>query len=168
MSEFDYEDLAGMQLDDAEVAALVGHGGECVFNWTTRDGYPVGVVVAYVYRDGTFWTTCAARRKRVPALRSRPQSAIVINRGGRTASFKGDSVVHANGDPGFEELKTWFYGALSGASSSPDDAYRQAFAKFLDSPQRVIIETPARLVVGFDTAKFQQSTNAAIAAGLTD
>ncbi|MGI9604411.1 MAG: hypothetical protein ACR2QE_21200 [Acidimicrobiales bacterium] len=164
----DYEDLTGMQLDDDELRDLIGPGGECVFNWTTREGYPVGVVVAYIYRDGTFFTTCADRRKRVPALRSRPQSAIVVNRGGRTASYKGDSIVHANGDPGFDELKTWFYNALSGASANPDDEYSQAFAKFLDSPNRVIIETPARLVIGFDSAKFQTFTAEAIAAGLAE
>ena len=89
----DYEDLTGMQLDDDQLAQLVGGGGECVFNWTNRDGYPVGVVVAYLYRDGRFFTTCADRRKRVPALRARPQSAVVINRDGMTASFKGDSIV---------------------------------------------------------------------------
>ena len=58
----DYEDLAGMQLTAAELDDLVSPGGECIFNWTNRDGYPVGVVVAYVWRDGKFWTTCAARR----------------------------------------------------------------------------------------------------------
>src|SRR5688572_12690769 len=76
MSDVDYEDLTTMRLDDDELTDLVSSGGECVFNWTTRDGYPVGVVVAYIYRDGRFWTTCAERRKRVPALRQRPQSAI--------------------------------------------------------------------------------------------
>jgi hypothetical protein len=167
MSEpVDYEDLTGMQLSADELAELIGRGGECIFNWTTKEGYPVGVVVAYLYHDGRFWTTCAARRKRVPALRKRPASGIVINQGGRTASFKGDSIVHANGDPGFDELKAWFYGALSGAVAAPEDAYRQAFAKFLDSPHRVIIETDAKLVVGFDTAKFRAFTNEAIAAGL--
>lgn len=165
MTQVDYEDLAGMQLDDDELAALVGQGGECIFNWTTKDGYPVGVVVAYVYKDGRFWTTCAARRKRVPALRARPQSAIVINRGGQTASYKGDSIVHAPGDDDFVELKTWFYAALSGVASDPTDVYRQSFAKFLDSPHRVIIETDARLVVGFSTSKFRSFTNEAIAAG---
>jgi hypothetical protein len=164
----DYEDLTGMQLSEEEVRELVSVGGECIFNWTTRDGYPVGVVVAYLYRDGRFFTTCAERRKRVPALRARPQSAIVINSDGRTATYKGDSVVHAPGDAGFDELKEWFYGTLSGAASAPDDDYRQAFAKFLDSPNRVIIETDARLVVGFDVAKFQAFTNEAIAAGLAD
>ncbi len=163
--QIDYEDLTTMKLDDEALRALVETGGECIFNWTTAEGYPVGVVVAYVYRDGKFWTTCAARRKRVPALRKRPQSGIVINRNGKTASYKGDSIVHANGDPGFDELKTWFYATLSGVAAAPEDAYRRAFAKFLDSPHRVIIETDARLVVAFDTMKFAAFTNEAIAAG---
>ena len=166
--QVDYEDLTGMQLSDDELSELVDGGGECIFNWTTRDGYPVGVVVAYVYRHGKFWTTCAARRKRVPALRARPQSAIVINRNGKTASYKGDSIVHANGDAGFDELKSWFYDTLSGVASSPDDEYRKAFRKFLDSPHRVIIETEANLVVAFDTVKFAAFTNEAIAAGQAD
>ena len=164
-SEIDYEDLTGMALDDEVLADLLSTGGECVFNWSTRDGYPVGVVVAFLHHDGKFFTTCAERRKRVPALRARPQSAIVINRRGKTASFKGDSVVHANGDPGFDELKTWFYAKLSGVDENPDDTYRQSFAKFLDSPHRVIIETDARLVVAFDSAKFQAFTVEAIASG---
>ena len=166
--QIDYEDLTTMKLDDEALRALVEPGGECIFNWTTAEGYPVGVVVAYVYRDGKFWTTCAARRKRVPALRKRPQSGIVINRNGKTASYKGDSIVHANGDPGFDELKTWFYATLSGVAAAPEDAYRRAFAKFLDSPHRVIIETDARLVVAFDTMKFAAFTNEAIAAGHAD
>ena len=164
----DYEDLTTMKLDDEALRSLVEPGGECIFNWTTTDGYPVGVVVAYVYRDGKFWTTCADRRKRVPALRKRPQSGIVINRNGKTASYKGDSIVHANGDAGFDELKTWFYATLSGVAAAPEDAYRRAFAKFLDSPHRVIIETDARLVVAFDTMKFAAFTNEAIAAGHAD
>jgi len=164
--EVDYEDLTTMRLDDDALQELLEAGGECVFNWTTRDGYPVGVVVAFLYRDGKFFTTCAEKRKRVPALRARPQSAIVINNGRRTASYKGESIVHAPGDEGFEELKAWFYPTLSGSESNPDDEYRQAFAKFLDSEHRVIIETDARLVVGFDVAKFQAFTNEAIQAGM--
>ncbi len=163
--QVDYEDLTGMQLTDDEVAELLAAGGECVFNWTTRDGYPVGVVVAFIHHDGKFWTTCAERRKRVPALRKRPQSGIVINNGRRTATFKGESIVHANGDPGFDELKTWFYAKLSGVDQAPDDAYRKSFNKFLDSPHRVIIETDARLVVAFDVQRFQAFTLEAMQAG---
>ena len=161
----DYEDLTTMQLDADALAALVEPGGECIFNWTNAQGYPVGVVVAYVWRDGRFWTTCAERRKRVPALRSRPQSGIVINRGGKTASYKGDSIVHANGDADFDEVKSWFYPVLSGYQAAPDDPYRKSFNTFLDSPHRVIIETEAHLVVAFDTAKFAAFTLEAMAAG---
>lgn len=161
----DYEDLTGMQLTDDELEELLRPGGECVFNWTNSQGYPVGVVVAYVWRHGKFWTTCAARRARVPALRKRPQSAIVVNRGGKTASYKGDSIVHAAGDSGFSVLKGWFYSALSGTETDPDDDYKRNFQKFLDSPHRVIIETEANLVVGFDTGRFAKFTAEAIAAG---
>lgn len=154
-----------MQLSEAELEELVSPGGECVFNWTNKNGYPVGVVVAYVWRHGKFWTTCAARRARVPALTKRPQSGFVINRGGKTASYRGDSVIHRAGDEGWDELKNWFYPALSGTEADPQDEYRQSFRKFLDSPHRVIIETEANLVVGFDVAKFQAFTAEAIAAG---
>ena len=170
----DYEDLSGMQLDEAELADLLGTTGECVFNWTNKDGFPVGVVVSYVWRDGKFWTTCADRRVRVPALRARSQSGIVINHGGRTASFKGHSVVHAAGEDGWDELKGWFYGALVAGHGSrgerPDvgDDYGEegdSYGALLDSPNRVIIETEANLVVGFDTAKFAARTRNAVDAG---
>ena len=157
--------MTGMQLDDDQLQALVGSGGECVFSWTTQDGYPVGVVVVYIHRDERFFTTCALRRKRVAALRTRPQSAVVINRGGRTATYKGDSVVHASGDAGFDELKSWFYEALSGVDVEPDDANRRAFKTFLDSKSRAIIETDARLVTSFDSAKFRAFTAEAMVDG---
>jgi len=162
----DYEDLSGMRLSDAEIAELVGESGECIFNWTTKDGFPVGVVVAYVFRHGKFWTTCAERRLRVPALRVRPQSAIVINRDGRTVSYKGNSVIHSRADGDWTAVKTWFYKALSGTERDPSNSYARNFEKFLDSPHRVIIETEARLIVGFDTARFAKLTAEAIAAGL--
>ena len=166
--QVDYEDLTEMRLVGDELAPLLESPAECVFNWTNKEGYPVGVVVAFVYHEGKFFTTCAERRARVPALRTRPQSGIVINSGGKTATYKGDSIVHANGDPGFEELKNWFYPRLSRLDKMPDDAYVQSFAKFLDSPHRVIIETDARLVVGFDTAKFHAFTVEAMKAQAAD
>lgn len=162
----DYEDLTGMQLSDEELAGLVRTGGECIFSWTNTAGYPVGVVVAYIWRDGKIWTTCAERRARVPALRKRPQSGVVINRGGKTASYRGNSIVHSHDDHDWNEVKTWFYAALSGTAQRPDDLAARNFEKFLDSPHRVIIETEAHLVVSFNVAKFQEFTAKAIAAGL--
>lgn len=44
--QVDYEDLTTMRLDDEGLAELLTGPAECVFNWTTKDGHPVGVVVA--------------------------------------------------------------------------------------------------------------------------
>ena len=161
----DYEDLTSMQLDPDALAALVEPGGECIFNWTNSQGYPVGVVVADVWRDGKFWTTCADRPKRVPALKKRPQSGVVINRGGKTAFVQGRFDRARQRRSRLRRAEGMVDSTLSGVTSSPDDEYRQAFSKFLDSPHRVIIETEANLVVAFDTVKFAQFTNEAIAAG---
>jgi hypothetical protein len=102
----------------------------------------------------------------VPALSARPQSGIVINRDRKTASYKGDSIVHTHADDDWDDVKTWFYAALSGTEQRPDDVAARNFEKFLDSPHRVIIETEANLVVSFDVAKFNDFTANAIAAGL--
>lgn len=171
----DYEDLLGIQLEADELTELIGDQGECVFTWTNKDGFPVGVVVSYVWSDGKFWTTCASRRARVPALSARPQSGLVINRGGLTASYKEMSVIHRPGDDGWHELKTWFYAALTGGHgdrgerpNSGDDygdkSSKDDYLQLLDSPHRVIIETEANLVVGFDTARFAVKTAQAAAA----
>jgi hypothetical protein len=168
----DYEDLSGMQLDAVELAELIGDPGECVFNWTNKDGFPVGVVVSYVWSDGKFWTTCAAGRARVPALAARPQSGLIINHGGRTASYKGMSIIHRPADDGWDELKTWFFNALTAGHGErgerpnvgADYDKKADYLQLLDSPHRVVIETEPTLVVGFDTAKFAVKTANAAAA----
>ena len=119
-----------------------------------------------MYQDGKFFTTCAERRKRVPALRNaaavghrhqqRRQDGHVQGRVGRA---------RARRRRGSTSSSSWFYAKLSRVDEQPDDEYRQSFNKFLDSPHRVIIETDARLVVAFDTAKFHAFTVQAMAAG---
>lgn len=159
-------DYAAMALEPAQLTMLVGERGECVFTWTTRDGYPMGVVVAYLYRDGTFWTNCTGRKKRVTALRARPRSAVVISKDGQTATFKGESVIHCRDDHDWDELTRWFYPALAGARPEPEDPFARGLLRFLDAPHQAIIETPAALVVSFDFAKFNAALQSAITASL--
>ena len=52
-------------------------------------------------------------------------------------------------------------------AQAPEDEYRKAFRTFLDSKNRVIIETDARLVIGFDADKFRAFIPAG-AAGRTE
>ncbi len=162
----DYEDFTKMALSPAQLEELVGDSGQCVFNWSTRDGYPVGVVMAYLYRYGKFWTNCAVHRKRVTALRARPQSAVVVNKDGKMATFKGKSVIHSPQDADWDELKVWFYAALAGTERDPDNPATRSLETFLDGPHQVIIETTPTLVVSFDFGRFAATTQAAIKASL--
>jgi hypothetical protein len=160
----DFEDFTKMALNSAQLEGLVGEAGQCVFSWTTRDGYPASVVMAYVFRHGRFWMNCARHRKRVASLRARPQSAIVVSAGEKMASYRGQSVIHSPGDGDWAELKGWFYAALAGTDKDPDSAAGRSFETFLDGPHQVIIETVPTLVVSFDFAMFVATTQAAIAA----
>jgi len=154
----DYADLSSMALDPTQLADLIGASGECVFTWVTRTGDPMGVVVSYLYRDGKFWTTSLTSRARIKALASRSQSTIVLNDAGRSATFKGRSVLHRPGDPDWDVVKSWFYAALVGTDQRPDDPVAQQAERSLDTPDRVIVETIANLIVSFDFNKLRAGT----------
>jgi hypothetical protein len=154
----DYEDLSGMALDPTQLVGLIGTGGECVFTWVTRTGDPMGVVVSYLYRDGKFWTTSLTSRARIKALASRSQSTIVLNDAGRSATFKGRSVLHRHGDPDWDAVKSWFYAALVGTDQRPDDPVAEQAERSLDTPDRVIVETIANPIVSFDFNKLRPGT----------
>jgi hypothetical protein len=75
-------------LDADQLAELIGQRGEYVLNWTTSQGHPVGVVIAYLYRSDRFWMNCTTHRKRVAALTARPQCSVVLNNDGRSATME--------------------------------------------------------------------------------
>jgi hypothetical protein len=162
----DYEDFSQLALTSAQLAELVGEAGQCVFSWSTRDGSPLGVVMAYVYRDGSFWLNCTAHRKRIAALRARPNSGLVLNKDDRMATFKGQSIIHSAADGDWDQVKGWFYAALSGADRQPDDPVSLCLQRFLDGKNQVIIQVRASLVLSFDFGKFGAMTKAAIEASL--
>ena len=63
----------------------------------------------------------------------------------QSVTYKGPVVLHVD-----DETKGWFYPALA-ARVRPDNADQQAaFAKFLDSPRRIVIELIPEARIGFD------------------
>ena len=155
-------DFASMALDADQLAELIGERGECVLSWTTRQGHPVGVVIAYLHRDAHFWMACTARRIRVAALTARPQCSIVINKDGRSATFKGTATIHRPGDADWPDVAAWFYPALSGTEQDPHSLFARGLQQFLDTPAQVIIEVRAGLMVSFNLATFGIAMRAAI------
>jgi nitroimidazol reductase NimA-like FMN-containing flavoprotein (pyridoxamine 5'-phosphate oxidase superfamily) len=159
-----YEDVTGYRLDDADEAALLAAQNECTFIWSNREGWPVGVIMSYVFADGRFWLTASGQRKRIAAVERDGRVAITVTSKGtslganRTVTYKGRCRVHRD-----ESMKAWFYPVLAAAlrPGDPDGASR--FAAFLDSPRRVVLEVEPVQRIGFDGAKMREATMASSA-----
>ena len=132
----DYTDVSDVGIDPDKRERLYEAQTECTVMWTTRDGWPVGVMHRYVWHDGRFWITCTAERKRVPALRARPKSAVVVSSEGTwlggdiTTTDKTLATVHTDPD-----LKAWFYPLLAARMRAGDAAGNAEFVRRLGHPE---------------------------------
>ncbi len=161
--EENYEDVTVYDLDtDVEEQLLLAHN-ECTFIWVNSAGWPVGVIMSYVWHDGRFWLTASSQRARISAVRRDPRVCIVVTSTGsplprnKAVTWKGMCTIHHD-----DQTKAWFYPALAAAirpGESPEEVKgREAFAKFLDSPRRVILEVEPTQRIGYDGAKMGKAT----------
>ena len=167
MSSKEHEVVSIYPFTNEQREELLSKARECVFNWTTRDGWAVGVVHAFVWHKGSGWITCGAHRHRVSAIRRDPRCSIVVS--GIAAedgpngaiTFKGRAKIHDD-----EETKKWFYPALArgpygrfgGTLSEDEEAAANDFVKRLDSPLRVIIEVVPEKWIMLDSDKMAKDT----------
>ena len=153
----DHETVSVYPLDEQQIETLMTTAGECVLNWSTRDGWPVGVMHSFVWKDGRVWITMGVHRHRVAAIRRNPKVSVVVssastkNGPGQTVTIKGRGLVHEDA-----ETKAWFYPALSYKGLTGDAA--EDFVKRLDSPLRVIIEVVPEKWITFDGRKMALDT----------
>ena len=121
MAKFSYDDVSTYTLDDADEAALLAAQDECTFICSNREGWPVGVIMSYVWHEGAFWLSVSSLRVRVAAVLRDPRSRRVTSRGteiraSQTVTYKGDCEVFSDA-----ETKAWFLPALaSGFGREPD------------------------------------------------
>ncbi len=66
-------DDAQFPLDPAKQEKLLSSQNECTFIWNTREGWPVGATMGYLWQDGKLWMTCGGERPRVRAVRRNDQ-----------------------------------------------------------------------------------------------
>jgi len=150
----DYEDLSDYDLDPEAEAELLSRQTECTFVWKSKAGWPTGVIMSYLFRDGRFWLTASSHRGRVPAVREDPRVSIVITSKGsgvreqRSVTYRGTCVVHDD-----QATKAWFYPALGLRRFPQNEEYRVGFVERLDSPRRVILEVIPGERLGYDGAK---------------
>ncbi len=161
--EENYEDVTVFDLDrEVEERLLLAHN-ECTFIWANAEGWPVGVIMSYVWRRGRFWLTASSQRARIKAVRRDPRVCIVVTSTGsplprnKAITWKGTCTVHDD-----DETKAWFYPELAAALQPGDgpkaEAGREAFVAFLDSPRRVILEVEPTQRIGYDGAKMGRAT----------
>ena len=167
MSQQDHEQVSIYPFSPADQEELLSKATECVFNWTTKDGWAVGVVHAFVWHEGRAWITCGEHRHRVSAIKRDPRCSVVVS--GIAApdgpngaiTIKGRAIIHND-----EETKAWFYPALAqgpygrrGGELTPDAmAAAKAFEERLDSPLRVIIEIVPEKWITLDSDKMAKDT----------
>jgi nitroimidazol reductase NimA-like FMN-containing flavoprotein (pyridoxamine 5'-phosphate oxidase superfamily) len=156
----DYEDVTVYTLDESTEEELLAAQNELTFIWSNKEGWPVGVIMSYVFHDGKFWCTASSQRKRVSAVRRDPRVCVVVTskgsslEGSRAVTYKGTCVLRDDA-----ATKEWFYPALATAINPTDPERARRFAKFLDSPRRVIFEITPEQRIGYDGVKMRIATN---------
>jgi hypothetical protein len=157
--EENYEDVSVYGLDDdVEQELLLAHN-ECTFIWSNKEGWPVGVIMSYIWRDGRFWLTASSQRARISAVKRDPRVCVVVTSTGsplprnKAITWKGICTVHDS-----QEVKDWFYPDFATALRGDDPARRDPFVEFLDSPRRVVLEVEPTQRIGYDGAKMGKAT----------
>lgn len=155
-SPTDYERVSIYPVDPDVLEKLLATQIECIFNWSTRDGWPMGVVMSCLWRDGRMWLTSGAQRHRISAIRRDPRCSVVVTSTGtvlgpgKTVTIKGRCIVHED-----RETKDWFYPAFA-AHLNPDPTGAEDFRRRLDSPLRVILEVVPEKYISYDGIKMLQ------------
>jgi general stress protein 26 len=149
----DHELVSIYGYSEEQIDTLMTEAPECVLMWSTKDGWPVGVVHAFVWKDKKVWLTFAAHRHRAVAIRRDPRvsvavSAVCAKNVAGTATMKGTATFHED-----DETKEWFYRALAKKVSPDNQAGEDAFYSLLDSPLRVILEIEPVKWITYDGEK---------------
>jgi general stress protein 26 len=148
-----YELVSVYQMNPDDQARLLGIARECVFNWCTRDNWPMGVIMSCLWSRDRLWLTAGAHRHRIAAVKRNPQVSVVITSTGtsmgpgKTITVKGRCIVHED-----RATKDWFYRDFS-KHLYPKDNDAKGFEKLLDSPLRVVLEVVPEKYITYDGAK---------------
>ncbi len=149
----DHELVSIYGYSEEQIDQLMTEAQECVLMWATKDGWPVGVVHAFVWRDNKVWITFASHRHRAAAIRRDPRvsvtvSAVTTSTMGGAATLKGRAEFFDDDD-----TKGWFYRALAKKVSPDNKEGEEAFYNLLDSPLRTIIAVTPEKWITYDGEK---------------
>jgi Pyridoxamine 5'-phosphate oxidase len=152
----DLEDLRTLRLDDQGRDELLSTQTECTFIFAGPDGWPVGVVMSFLYAaqgaDAAFWLTATRTRAHARAIVDNPRVTIVVSSAGtslpgrRMLAIRGVAEVHDDRD-----TKDWFLPRFADTlkAAKPDE-----FMRLLDSDNRVVFKVrPVGIAASHDSRK---------------
>ena len=154
-----YEKVDVYPLDPQVQEQLLTEQNECVFCWGTRDHWPIGMIMSFIWRDGRFWLTAAKQRARIAALKRDNRVSLAISSVGtslgpaKTVTVKGRCNLLDD-----QATKDWFYPALAAAIVPGSEKGQKAFQSMLDSPNRVIFEVVPEKWFSFDSIKMMEDS----------
>ena len=158
----DYDDVTRYGLDDDLREEILRKQIECTFIWGPKTGWPVGVLMTYLWKDGSFWVSATSQRKRISAIKRDPRVSVVVSSHGtdlgpaKGITAKGHAIIHDD-----QPTKDWFYPACAAVNIPTEGKLQDAFARMLDTERRLVIEVKPEKWITFDAAKMM---NASIAA----
>jgi general stress protein 26 len=144
-------------MDPSDQETLLSAQHECALIWSTRDGWPVGTMMTYLWRDGKIWMTCGGRRPRVAAIRRDGRVCVIVSgqatgKANLAITLKGRCQLHHDA-----ATKQWFFDQLTHMAFPDNESGRQAMLKLLSSPDRVVLSVTTEERFSYDGAKMAQA-----------
>ena len=166
MTVENYEDVTKYTLDPDMIERLMKLQNECTFIWGTKAGWPVGVIMSYVWKDGKVWLTASGQRARIPAVRRDERVCVVVSSvgtelGPKAITIKGRCRILEDA-----ATKKWFYPALAKALVPGNEKQQQGFVKMLDSPRRVVMAVTPEHWITFDGDKMAADSGGGLGMGV--
>ena len=158
----DYDDVTQYGLDDDLRDEILRKQIECTFIWGPKTGWPVGVLMTYLWKDGSFWVSATSQRKRISAIKRDPRVSIVVSSYGtdlgpaKGITAKGRAVIHDD-----QATKDWFYPACAAVNIPTAGKLQDAFTRMLDTERRLVIEVKPEKWITFDATKMMTASIAA-------
>ena len=150
----DHEVVSVYPFSEGEVDALMNNANEAVLMWATKDGWPVGVTHAFLWRDGKVWLTFASHRHRAAAIRRDNRVSVAISStsypAGADENLPSGGITFKGRGEFFDddETKAWYYRALAKRVGAGDPVAEESFYQILDSPLRTILAvTPTKRIM---------------------
>lgn len=160
--DFTYDDVSAYTLEPTDEERLVAEQNECTFMWSNKEGWPVGVIMSYVFHEGCFWLSVSDLRLRVKAVQRDPRVSISITskgtsiRGSQAVTYKGTCEVLSD-----QATIDWFLPALAERLRPGDEVASREFVRLNNTSHRRVLKVTPTQTIAFDGNKMRAATTKA-------